>query len=137
MVNTSLTETARVAIRATVCPSCEKRPPGSESWIPQQARPCESACPIFESINRLLGIARAQDLSGFGECEDAITDGVCPNCTVSTSPGDYCPSRVSCSCPLFCHSARVLETLEKLVRHRHVTATTPATPHPRPVDQAR
>ena len=137
MVNASLTDTARVAIRATVCTGCEKRPPGSESWVPQQPRPCEGNCPIFESMNRLLGIARSQDLDGFGECEDAITDSVCPNCSVSTAPGDYCPSRVSCSCPLFCHSARVLETLEKLVRHRPKTPDAQAKPHPRPIDQAR
>ena len=137
MVNASLPETARVAIRATVCPSCEKRPAGSESWVPQQPRPCEATCPIFDSMNRLLGIARSQDLDGFGECEDALTDSVCPNCSVSKAPGDYCPSRVNCSCPLFCHSARVLDTLEKLVRHRPKATTPIPKPHPRSVDNAR
>ena len=123
MVHASLPETARTAIRATVCPRCEKRPAGSEGWGPHQVRLCEGECPIFASMNRLLGIASSKHLSGFGECEDAIIDGVCPKCTASVAPGDYCPGRVACSCPLFCQSARVLTVLEKLVEHRPKPAT--------------
>jgi hypothetical protein len=118
MTHASLPDTARVAIRATVCTRCEKRPAGSERWVPQQVRPCEAGCPVFASINRLLGIASSKHLSGFGECEDAIIDTVCPKCTISPCPGDFCPDRVACTCPLFCQSARVLTTMEKLVHHR-------------------
>jgi hypothetical protein len=137
MVNPSLPETARLAIRSTICPTCERRPAGSESWVAQQARPCEGGCAIFTSLNRLLGIASSHDLDGFGECEDAITDVVCPNCTVSRAPGEYCPSRVACSCPLFCSSVRVLEVLEKIVRHKPRTKVIAPKPKPREIDQAR
>jgi hypothetical protein len=88
-------------------------------------------------MNRLLGIASSRDLDGFGECEDAIADTVCPNCKVTNSPGDYCPSRVACTCPLFCSSARTLTVLEKLVRHKPKKPLVQPKPKPRAVDQAR
>jgi len=117
MVHASLTETSKHAMRATVCPSCEKRPTGSETWTPNEPRPCEGECPIFQSINRLLGIAKSVDIDPPGASEKALTAVVCTKCAISASPGEYCPDRLACSCPLFCHTTRVLDVLEKLVRH--------------------
>ncbi|CAN5523219.1 hypothetical protein BH10PLA1_BH10PLA1_12450 [soil metagenome] len=117
MVHASLTDTAKLAMRSTVCPTCEKRPAGSELWTQHAARPCEGECPVFGSINRLLGIAKAVDRDPPGATEKAVTSVVCSKCTSSAAPGEYCPDRLACSCPLFCHTTRVLDVLEKLVTH--------------------
>ena len=74
-------------VRRRICAHCYHRPPGSEGWGPEAARPCELTCPIFQRLPGLRKVAvlsdpmlrpvegavreRVDELCGIGADDDA------------------------------------------------------------------
>lgn len=107
------------ALRKRICTSCRFRPDGSEVLPPTVARSCEKNCPIFLYLRPLTIIARQQAGDPKAMFERAIADGICLDCTLSNSPGDYCAERFTRSCPLSCYAPQVLDTIEAVLANPH------------------
>ena len=122
-------EVMRRALRAKVCPSCPKRPVGSESFGPMVARACEGTCTVFGNLKTLKLIARQLEKEPGAGYEQAIRNQICQQCTAAPTAGDYCLEQFNRVCPLSTHAGVVLETIESLLPARRVptAAPTPAT----------
>jgi hypothetical protein len=108
-------EAARRAFRATICPVCHVRPPGSETLPPTTPRACEPTCAIFLHVEQLKQIAKTSAGDRPGSYELAILNQVCNRCCVQPTAGDYCQHRASRTCPLSCFSGEAVAILEGLV----------------------
>jgi hypothetical protein len=100
------------AIRAKVCVKCYERPAGSDSWSPDQPRPCESTCGIFENLPRLVGMAARPDPPRVS-LDQQVRNSICSRCTVSDSAGDYCAHNLARTCPLSRYSQDVIDVLRR------------------------
>jgi hypothetical protein len=106
------------AVRAAVCTHCIYRPPHSEKLSSSVARSCERDCAIFLNLNVLRGIAAADQRTPMADYEREITQRVCRRCDLSSTAGEYCVERLTCTCPLAMYSGEVLAALESLYPQR-------------------
>ena len=109
-------------IRATICPKCDARPKGSDSWGASAPRACEPACPLFIHLPGLTRIASfgaergAPPPAGY---EDAIRETVCSACHLNPSAGEYCHAFLARTCPVSVFGAEVIAALTELMARRH------------------
>jgi len=113
----------RRALRARVCPTCPKRPEGSESLGPLVPRTCEGACTIFGNLKQLKLIARQLEDQPRGNYELAIRNQICQQCTAAPTAGDYCLEQFNRVCPLSTHAGVVLQTIESILPKRKTAST--------------
>lgn len=115
MTSVTPLELLQRAVRSKVCPTCSKRPVGSDNLPATQARSCEGECPVFVHLPRLARIAGELEGDPLAPFEQAVRDGVCSHCTLSPTAGDYCYRGLTRTCPLSCHAGKVLTAIEPLV----------------------
>ena len=115
MQHTPLIESAKHAFRATICPVCQLRPPGSEALGPMVPRICEPTCSLFLHIGKLKEIAEAAPDDRPLDYELAIRNQICVGCCVKPTAGDYCAHRLNATCPLTCYAGHAVGILEGLV----------------------
>ena len=125
-------DAARRAFRATICPICQVRPPGSESLPPTVPRICEPTCALFLHTEKLKTIAEALPGERPGDYELAIRNQICNQCCVRPTAGDYCEHRANRTCPLSCFSGEAVAILEGLVKAEDVAKRREEHPTPRP-----
>jgi hypothetical protein len=125
-------EAARRAFRATICPVCYVRPPGSEVLPPTIPRICEPTCALFLHVEKLKVIAEALPGQRPGDYELAIRNQICNQCCVQPTAGDYCEHRANRTCPLSCFSGEAVAILEGLVQAEDVAKRREEHPLPRP-----
>jgi len=113
MQNLSQDELARRAVRSQICPVCNDRPKGSESFGPAVSRVCEATCAIFQSLPALRTMLHARDPQ-LDSIEQAMRNKVCNHCTLSPTAGDFCAESLGRTCPLSCHALDVVSVLERL-----------------------
>ena len=115
MQHVPMTKSAKRAFRATICPVCQLRPPGSEAMGPMIPRVCEPTCALFLHADKLEEIAEAAPADRPLDYELAIQNQICNGCCVKPTAGDYCAHRLNCTCPLTCFAGQAVAILEGLV----------------------
>jgi len=116
MRNLSPLAKAQHAVRAKICPSCQFRPEGSESWDAHTRRPCEDDCTIFLNLLKLRGIVHDVHDDSLAPYERATRELVCQECQSSPTSGDYCADRTNADCPLAVYMRDVVDVLERMDR---------------------
>lgn len=117
MQHLHVNEVERRAARATACPHCYQRPPGSEALGPETARSCEARCPLFIHLPLLVQIAGRVQHGGdaaAGECEHDVQLTVCRHCDLSPTAGEFCVEYATRTCPLSRHAGDVISALSQL-----------------------
>lgn len=101
---------ATAAIREQICPTCERRPPGSESLPADAARSCEAQCDLFVYLPRLTELVRR--FGGEPPCgyESAVRSLPCVACTSGEPVA--CPA--PCPRPLNRYAAEALAVVESI-----------------------
>ncbi|HEY8668523.1 MAG TPA: hypothetical protein VIL86_17890 [Tepidisphaeraceae bacterium] len=114
MRNLPKIELMKRAVRASICPQCYQRPPGTECQDPACKRVCEARCTIFKYLPRLTRIARnAGDAPG--AVQSAVREGICANCTLAPDGRDFCANELTRTCPLSRYAANVVDLLDHVL----------------------
>lgn len=114
MQHVPMIASAQRAFRATICPVCQLRPHGSESLGPMVPRVCEPTCSLFLHVGKLKAMIEAAPADRPLDHGREIQNQICNGCCVKQTAGDYCASRLNCTCPLVCfagHAAGIVEGL--------------------------
>ena len=115
MQHVPMIESAKRAFRATICPVCQLRPPGSEAMGPMVPRVCEPTCALFLHAGKLKEIAEAAPADRPLDYERAIRNQICIGCCVRPTAGDYCTHRLNSTCPLTSFAGHAVGIIEGLV----------------------
>ena len=107
------------AVRASVCPICYQRPPGSEKLPNSEPRSCEPGCPIFFHLPALYRIAVHEDTSAPGALDQAVRNAICTGCHLAPTAGEQCVEFANRTCPLSRFSREVVELIEALRAWQH------------------
>jgi hypothetical protein len=105
-------ERARLALRIEVCRNCHRRAPGSESSGADARRGCEPGCALFESLPRLVQVARCIDPS-LSSPDHAVLSAVNEICARNARAG--VPAAGGGVCPLSRYRRRISRVIASAV----------------------
>ena len=112
-----LSEVTHRLVREVACVRCYQRPPGSEMFGPEVSRACESDCPLFAHLPRLIALSgRVGDRPG--DCEQTVRLAVCGACRLRPTAGEYCADFETRECPLSRYAGDVVAGLQRIVGSR-------------------
>ena len=114
------------ALRAKICTQCYQRPTGSETLDASTPRSCESTCPIFLNLPKLIGISHGVQSSRLQPYEQAAQRCICSECTLTPSAGEFCIDRLTRTCPLSRYLGEAVAIISEITAKRRMRRVPPA-----------